>query len=81
MEDKSTTGKNQGLQYNANESDTIKSTENQSGDSAKLSDYPDGNLEDASSETNNTSENQIDLPQPSGRTMAEATDPSKLSDI
>ena len=44
---------------------------------AKLSDYPDGNIDKpAASETIPEESNQ-----PQGKSIAEATDPSKLSDL
>ena len=81
MKDKAATGKKQDFQEHTNESEKIESTENKIGDSGKLSDYPDGNIEVSTSEADDPAVNQNDLSQPVGRTMAEATDPSKLSDI
>lgn len=48
--------------------------------SVKLSDYPDGNLPQHASAENQDSDT-IGDDRPEGRTIDEATDPSKLSDI
>jgi len=50
------------------------------GEAGKLSDYPEGNLDDALLQNDALAGNPIDH-QPEGRTIDEATDPSKLSDI
>jgi hypothetical protein len=47
--------------------------------SGRLSTYPDGNLEETQL-AESLPDNEIDV-RPHGRTIAEATDPSKLSDI
>lgn len=50
-------------------------------DSERLSDYPEGNLADDRYHSESVPGNETKLPQSNGRTIAEATDPSKLSDI
>ena len=48
--------------------------------SNRLSDYPDGN-DDVKLQADRIPGNQTDQPYTEGKTIAEATDPSKLSDI
>jgi|GEM_PF-4209165 len=47
----------------------------------RLSDYMDGNLELIRTQAENIPDNANDSHQLAGRTISEATDPSKLSDI
>jgi hypothetical protein len=49
-----------------------------SGEAGKLSDYPDGNFDDP--ELQSEANEGISTNKPEGRSIEEATDPSKLSD-
>ena len=67
----------------------MKRQKNQNGDDRKevlapperLSDYPDGNLDGKEDLTKSAFNDEVDLPESSGKTISEATDPSKLSDL
>ncbi len=49
------------------------------GEAGKLSDYPDGNLDDVQQQTESIPGNQTDQPDTENRSIDESTDPSKLS--
>jgi hypothetical protein len=49
--------------------------------SGRLSAYPDGNLDKETLPVENLTDKETDDRRPHGRTIQEATDPSKLSDI
>ena len=51
------------------------------GQAGKLSDYPEGNTDEVQSQTDSIPGNQTDQPQVAGKSMKDATDPSKLSDL
>jgi hypothetical protein len=51
------------------------------GEAGKLSDYPDGNIDEVKLQTDSIPGNQTDQPYTEGKSIAEATDPSKLSDL
>lgn len=50
------------------------------GEAGKLSDFPDGNLDEEDSNTDSIPGNQTDQPTV-GKSIDEATDPSKLSEL
>jgi hypothetical protein len=51
------------------------------GEAGKLSDYPDGNLDDVKTQTDSIPGNQTDQPAVARTKTSEATDPSKLADL
>lgn len=51
------------------------------GQPGRLSDYPEGNTDDTAAQTQSIPGNQTDQPRTEGKSVGEATDPSKLSDL